>query len=106
MFVRSGRLDAFVLWIEHKFDDDISISNGPLTDSVPIEPGKKVSWDIYTRQAVCFVKKYFPLNLCKDDKLYIDSIFQSKSRDILLNASVTSGEYVFSVFIFLLIFII
>ncbi|XP_075224124.1 protein arginine N-methyltransferase 7-like isoform X2 [Lycorma delicatula] len=84
-----GRFDAIVLWIEYKLDNDIMICNGPVSDSPPVEPGKQVIWDMYTRQAVCFVKQYFPLNVTKGDELSVGSIFQYKSRDILLNITVT-----------------
>ena len=47
--LESGSCNGIALWVDWHLDRDITVSSGP---AVEIEPGKRISWDPFTRQGV------------------------------------------------------
>ena len=47
--LESGSCNGVALWIDWHLDRDITVSSGPAAE---IEPGKRISWDPFTRQGV------------------------------------------------------
>lgn len=48
-FYSNGSCNGVAVWIDWQLDPDLSISCGPTEEVIP---GKRISWDPYTRQGV------------------------------------------------------
>ncbi|XP_076243274.1 arginine methyltransferase 7 isoform X2 [Calliopsis andreniformis] len=44
-----GSCNGVALWVDWHLDSEITVSSGPITE---IQPGKRISWDPFTRQGV------------------------------------------------------
>ncbi|XP_032687508.1 protein arginine N-methyltransferase 7 [Odontomachus brunneus] len=53
-FLDNGSCNGVVLWVDWQLDTEISVSSGPMEEVVP---GRRVSWDPFTRQGVHLFRK-------------------------------------------------
>ncbi|XP_076749942.1 arginine methyltransferase 7 isoform X1 [Xylocopa sonorina] len=49
----SGMCNGVALWVDWQLDSEISVSSGPIDE---VQPGKRISWDPFTRQGVHLFK--------------------------------------------------
>ncbi|KAL0118065.1 hypothetical protein PUN28_009028 [Cardiocondyla obscurior] len=83
----SGSCNGVVIWVDWQLDSDLSVSCGPIEEIVP---GKRVSWDPYTRQGVHLFRRVS--NVTKESTLSWAFTFIPQSGEVEFQFDVLTND--------------
>lgn len=83
----SGSCNGVAIWVDWQLDSDLSVSCGPIEEIVP---GKRVSWDPYTRQGVHLFRTVS--NVTKENTLSWSFTFVPQNGEVEFEFNVLTND--------------